>query len=143
MTLLSSGQKASRPLRSVTTPQTTIRFVYNVKANVAIHPAPNILQNPYNRHDYLQPSQPDRRLSIDIREETGIDLADLSAGGLFKIDQHMPSLVKVLAVYCQDEIKEWNLSPREFARAIKGNVLRSAREAVLNAVESFFPPSSW
>lgn len=105
---------------------------------MAIHPAPNILQNPYNRHDYLQPSQPDRRLSIDIREET-----DLSAGGLFKIDQHMPSLVKVLAVYCQDEIKERNLSPREFARAIKGNVRRSALEAVLKAVESFFPPSSW
>lgn len=79
----------------------------------------------------------------DIREETGIDLADLSAGGLFKIDQHMPSLIKVLAVCCQDEIKERNLSPREFARAIKGNVLRSALEAVLKAIESFFPPSSW
>lgn len=78
-----------------------------------------------------------------VQQDTGIDIADLSAGGLFRLDQHAPTLVKVLAVLCGDERKERNLSDREFSKAIKGNVLSASLEAIMRAAQIFFPQSTW
>lgn len=85
----------------------------------------------------------DGLLLDDVLQATGIDLADLSAGGLARIDQHAPSLLRVLAVLCGDEIKERQLTPRDFSRVLRGEALASALEAVLAAAQDFFPKSTW
>lgn len=86
----------------------------------------------------------DGLLLDQVLQETGIDIADLSATGLFKLDQHAPTLVKVLSVICADERKErGNMTDRQFSKAIRGNILVSALEAVTGAAENFFPPNVW
>lgn len=85
----------------------------------------------------------DGLLLDDVLTETGLDLSDLSCGALAQLDHHASSLVKVLRVLCGDEIRERNLQPREFARALRGDALVEALEAVLGAARDFFPPSVW
>lgn len=85
----------------------------------------------------------DGLLLDSVQQETGIDIADLSAGGLFKLDQHAPTLVKVLAVLCGDERSKRNMSGRDFSRGIRGDVLQAASAAVLESAKNFFPPSVW
>ena len=85
----------------------------------------------------------DGLLLDDVLRETDIDLADLAAGGLAKIDEHAPSLVRVLCVLCGEQIKNQKLTPRDFAKAIRGECLTSAVQAVEVAVEDFFPKSTW
>jgi hypothetical protein len=81
----------------------------------------------------------DGLLLDDVLTETGIDLADLSAGGLSTIDQDAKKLVKVLVVLCGPlEIDE-----REFSRLIVRDVITAAREAIVSAAANFFPPSEW
>jgi hypothetical protein len=85
----------------------------------------------------------DGLLLDDVRTETGIDLADLSAGGLATIDQDAPKLVKVLSVLLREEISAAKMTDRQFSKAIRGKALPAALAAVLGAAADFFPESVW
>lgn len=85
----------------------------------------------------------DGLLLADVLTETGVDLADLSAGGIATIEQESPKLVRVLTVLLRDEIKEAKLSDRQFSKGIRGNVFKEAFAAVLGAAADFFPQSVW
>lgn len=85
----------------------------------------------------------DGLLLDDVRTETGIDLADLSAGGLATIDQDAPKLVKVLSVLLREEIKAASLTDRQFSKLIKRDVQPAAFAAVLGAAADFFPVNVW
>lgn len=84
----------------------------------------------------------DGLLLADVRSETGIDLVDLSAGGLAKIEQDAISLVQVLCVLCRDDYSP-DLTDRQFAKLLTGEVLELACAAVLEAVACFFRPKKW
>lgn len=85
----------------------------------------------------------DGLLLDDVRTATGIDLADLSAGGLAAIEQDSPKLVKVLTILLGDEIKKSNITDRQFSKAIRGDVFKEAFAAVFGAAADFFPQSVW
>jgi hypothetical protein len=79
----------------------------------------------------------------DVRDETGVDLADLSASGYDTIARDAIALVKVLSVLCADEIKQNELTARQFAKRLTGDAMTAAREAIAAAAERFFPQSEW
>ena len=79
----------------------------------------------------------------DIRKETGVDLADLSAGGWAKIETDAGAVVRVLAVICRDEITARKCDSRQFAKGMRGTAIESGRAALLSEGADFFPPSEW
>ncbi len=79
----------------------------------------------------------------DVLEQTGVDLGDLSAGGLAEIETSTSKLVKVLLVLCADEIQSRGKTDREFAKGIVREHIDSAFETIVSAVGNFFPPSRW
>ena len=85
----------------------------------------------------------DGLLLDDVQQETGIDLADLSAGGLAAIDQDAKKLVKVLLVLCRDQRTPDNITDRQFSKLIVKDALADAMQAVLRSVEHFFPQRTW
>lgn len=85
----------------------------------------------------------DGLLLDEVEKSTGIDLADLSGGGLARLDEHAPSLIRVLTVLCAEEISAKKLTPKEFAKGIRREAFPAAMKAVLAAAEDFFPKSSW
>jgi len=85
----------------------------------------------------------DGLLLSDVLDETGLDLGDLSAGGLAAIEQSPIKLVKVLSVLCRDQSQRDKITDRQFSKAIRGDVFSKALTAVLEAAESFFPQSQW
>lgn len=85
----------------------------------------------------------DGLLLEQIESETGIDLADLSAGGIAQVEQKAASLVRVLSIVCGDEIGDRNLTARDFSRGIRGAALVSGFGAIVQALRDFFPPSAW
>lgn len=85
----------------------------------------------------------DGLLLDEVRTRTGIDLADLSAGGLATISQDVSKLVKVLTVLCRDQIDENKLTDRQFSKLIRGDVIPEAFAVVLEAAADFFPASTW
>lgn len=85
----------------------------------------------------------DGLLLDDVQRETGIDLADLSAGGLSIIDQDAKKLVKVLLVLCSEQRDKDRITDRQFSKLIVGDSLTEAMQAVLRSVEHFFPAKTW
>jgi len=79
----------------------------------------------------------------DVQKETGVDLADIAAGGWAKIEADSGAVGRVLAVLCRDEIHARNLDPRSFARLIRGAAIDQARAALVAEGADFFPPSEW
>ena len=79
----------------------------------------------------------------EIRKETEIDLADISAGGWLKIETDSAALGQVVAVICCDEIKQRSMTPREFIKLLRGKVIEDARQALAVEGADFFPPSEW
>ncbi len=76
----------------------------------------------------------------DIRTQVGVDLVDLSTDGLADVTSDVVKLVKVLGVLCGDEREERSLTAdRAFGKRIKGDAIQRAIEAVVEAVEDFFP----
>ncbi len=76
----------------------------------------------------------------NVRSELDVDLVDMSAGGLAEVTSDAVKLFKVLAILCMDEREERNLTTdRAFAKRIKGDAIQNAIEAVVGAVEDFFP----
>ncbi len=78
-----------------------------------------------------------------IEKEAHVDLADLSAGGLFAVARDVKALVRVLAVACGEQIRERGKSPAEFQKQIRKEAITRAREAVMEALADFFPESEW
>jgi hypothetical protein len=78
-----------------------------------------------------------------IATEAKVDLADLSAGGLLAVERDVKALVRVLAVACEERIKDRGKSAAEFQKQIRKEAITRAREAVLEALADFFPESEW
>ena len=78
-----------------------------------------------------------------IATEAKVDLADLSAGGLLAVERDVKALVRVLAVACEEQLKERRKSAVEFVKQIRKGAITRARGAVLEALADFFPESEW
>ncbi len=78
-----------------------------------------------------------------VEKEAKVDLADLSAGGLFAVERDVKALGRVLAVVCAEQCKERGKSPAEFIKQIRKDAITRAREAVMEALADFFPGSEW
>jgi len=89
------------------------------------------------------------RLELDgflldrIAAEAQVDLADLSAGGLFAVERDVEALVRVLAVACEEQLRERRVSPADFQRQIRKDAITRARGAVMEALADFFPANEW
>lgn len=78
-----------------------------------------------------------------IERDTGIDLADLSAGGLAKVESDVKALVKVLCVVLKDQIQAAKLTPPQFAKRIRGETITDAVQAIAGGLADFFPVNVW
>ena len=79
----------------------------------------------------------------EAKRETGVDLADISAGGWFTIATDASAVGRVLAVLCGDEIRARKMTSRAFARLVRGDAIQRGRQALLAEGADFFPPSEW
>ena len=79
----------------------------------------------------------------DAKKETGIDLADITAGGWHAVATDASAVGRVLAVVCADEIKARKINGRQFARLIRGEAIEAGRKALTDEGSDFFPPSEW
>jgi len=75
--------------------------------------------------------------------EAKVDLADLSAGGLFAVERDAKALIRVLVAACAEQLKERRKSAEEFQKQIRKDAITRARGAVLEALADFFPESEW
>jgi len=78
-----------------------------------------------------------------IATEAKVDLADLSGGGLFAVERDVKALVRVLAVACDEQLRERRVSPADFQKEIRKDAITRARGAVMEALADFFPESEW
>ena len=78
-----------------------------------------------------------------IEKDAGIDLGELSAGGLLAVDQDVKALVRVLSVACEDQIKERGMVARDFQKQVRKDAITRGRKAVMEALADFFPESEW
>jgi len=78
-----------------------------------------------------------------IEKEAGIDLADLSAGGLLTVERDAKALIRVLAIACDEQLRERRKSAAEFQKQIRKEAITRAREATMEALADFFPASEW
>ena len=85
----------------------------------------------------------DAFLLRDIQKETGVDLADVSAGGWMQVETDSGALGRVLAIICREEIKSRRMTAEQFAKGIRGRVIETGREALRTEAADFFPPSEW
>jgi hypothetical protein len=79
----------------------------------------------------------------DIRNATGIDLAEQSGGGYMLIDSDAAALVRVLAAACKDQFAARGIDAREFARRMKREAIEAGKAALWEALPDFFPPKQW
>ena len=79
----------------------------------------------------------------EAKKDTGVDLADLSAGGWQAVETDVSALGRVLAVVCGDEIRARKMTGRDFAKRIRGESIETARAALLAEGADFFPQSEW
>ncbi len=77
-----------------------------------------------------------------IYKEADVDLADLSATGLFAVERDVKALVRVLSVACDEQLKA-NRKPAEFQKQIRKDAITRARKALMEALADFFPESEW
>jgi hypothetical protein len=78
-----------------------------------------------------------------VTKATGIDLADIAAGGWLQVETDSGSLGRLLAAVCRDEIKARNSTPAQFVKGVRGAVIEAARDALREEAADFFPPSEW
>lgn len=75
----------------------------------------------------------------EIRQALGVDLVD-NGQGLAKLEQDIVLLVDTLWLLCRDQAAE-GYTERDFGRALNGDVLGKAAEALTGAALDFFPPA--
>ena len=78
-----------------------------------------------------------------IEAEANVDLADLSAGGLFAVERDAKALIRVLSVAVDVQLKERRKPAAEFQKQIRKEAITRARKAVMEALADFFPESEW
>jgi len=78
-----------------------------------------------------------------IEKDAKIDLADLTAGGLLAVERDAKALVRVLAVACDDQLREQRKPVSEFQKQIRKDAITWARAAVMEALADFFPEIEW
>jgi len=87
-----------------------------------------------------------------IRDETKIDLADVTGGGFEAIgavpDQaaacgDVTKLVRVLRIICEPAWQAKALSGDAFSKLIRGESIATARAAILGGAADFFPANEW
>lgn len=83
------------------------------------------------------PIEFDGLLLDDVFKGTGVDLADLSAGGLAAVENDAKKLVEVLVILCAPD------NPREFSKVVVREAITAAQEAIVSAAANFFPPKQW
>jgi hypothetical protein len=78
-----------------------------------------------------------------IEKEAQVDLADLSAAGLYAVQSDVKALVRVLAVACGEQLKEKRKPAADFQRQIRKDAITRSRAALMVALADFFPESEW
>lgn len=78
-----------------------------------------------------------------IEKEASVDLADLSAVGLFAVERDAKALIRVLSVACDEQLKERRKPAAEFQKQIRKEAITRARKAVMESLADFFPESEW
>jgi len=78
-----------------------------------------------------------------IEKEAGVNLADLSAGGLFTVETDVRALARVLPVVCAIQLQEQRIPAESLAKQIRKDAITLAKEAVRDALADFFPQSEW
>lgn len=77
----------------------------------------------------------------ECRDQLSIDLMQALGGDVLQRLGSDPALLaSVLYVTCEEQVKERGLSPKQFAKAIFGDVLEKAADAFYEALTDFFPP---
>jgi hypothetical protein len=85
----------------------------------------------------------DAFLLDDIHKETGIDLADVAAGGWLKIETDSVALARVAVVAFRDDIKAQGKTPAQFVKQLRGELIDRVRQALSAEGADFFPQSEW
>lgn len=78
-----------------------------------------------------------------IKSQVGIDLADLTAGGWYKIETDVISLVHTVAVIIREQLDARRIPEAELGRRIRKEAITRARESLKAAAADFFPESDW
>ena len=79
----------------------------------------------------------------DVKRETGIDLADISASGWLAVETDASAVGRVLAVLCGEQIRACKSNSRAFARLVRGDAIQRGRQALLAEGADFFPATEW
>ena len=79
----------------------------------------------------------------DVKRDTGIDLADISASGWLAVETDASAVGRVLAVLCGEQIRACKSNSRAFARLVRGDAIQRGRQALLAEGADFFPASEW
>lgn len=79
----------------------------------------------------------------EVTKQTGIDLADLSAGGWHRLETDAGACVRVLAVVCGEELRQRKMTTRQFGNAVRREVIEAGLQALLTEGADFFPPRRW
>ena len=79
----------------------------------------------------------------DVKRETGIDLADISASGWLAVETDASAVGRVLAVLCGEQIRACKSNSRAFARLVRGDAIQRGRQALLDEGADFFPATEW
>lgn len=79
----------------------------------------------------------------DVRKETGIDLADITAGGWHAVETDASAVGRILAVVCADQIKAAKITSREFVKRVRGDTIEAGRKALIDEGADFFPRNEW
>jgi hypothetical protein len=89
------------------------------------------------------PVQLDAFAIEEVKCETGIDLADISAGGWLAIATDAAAVGRVLAVLCGEDVRTRKMTSRAFARLVRGDAIPRGRQTLLDEGADFFPASEW
>ena len=79
----------------------------------------------------------------DVKRESGIDLADISASGWLAVETDASAVGRVLAVLCGEQIRACKSNSRAFARLVRGDAIQRGRQALLDEGADFFPATEW
>lgn len=80
----------------------------------------------------------DGPLVREVRQELGVDLIASDASQFVRLQSDPILLVDVLWVLCREQAGD-KVSARDFGRALKGDAIQFATDALLRAIADFFP----
>lgn len=79
---------------------------------------------------------------VEVRQAVEIDLGKLFADDMQKLGElldDLPKLVDVLWLLCAEQAKAAGVAPEDFGRALAGDVLQGAADALIDSTIDFFP----